>query len=132
MLVRGLITSTPDGVVHRHHAGVGCATEQVAFPMPRHGPILRIGGTLPDRDRINNLSQTASGHATLGLPQLPFDPQMRHQLFLQDAPRMNKQAAIDRFVRALHVRVGWVLQLQPAGDLLQRPLQRQFLGYVPS
>jgi hypothetical protein len=59
---------------------------------------------------------------------MPFGAQMSHQLLLQDASHLNEQAAIDRFVREQHVRVGWVLLLEPAGDLLRRPLQRQFLG----
>ena len=84
-----------------HHVRVVCATKQVAFPVPRHGPILRFGGTLPDGDPIDNLPQTASGDTSLGLPQLPFGPQMRHQLFLRDATRLNEQAAIDCFVREL-------------------------------
>ena len=48
---------------------------------------------------------------------------MRHQLFLQHAAGLNKKTAIDRFVRYLHALVGRQLPLQPAGDLLRRPLQ---------
>ena len=67
-----------------------------------------------------------------GLAHLPPGAQMCHQLFLQDAARLNKKAAIDRFVRYLHLCIGWELPLQPAGDLLRRPLQRKFLGFAPS
>jgi hypothetical protein len=32
---------------------------------------------------------------------------------------LEEEAAIDRFVRELHGRIGWELQLQPTGDLLR-------------
>jgi NAD(P)-dependent dehydrogenase (short-subunit alcohol dehydrogenase family) len=42
------------------------------------------------------------------------------------------QIPADRFVRYLHVLVGWELLLQPAGDLLRRPLQRELPRHAPS
>ena len=54
------------------------------------------------------------------------------QLLLQHAAGLDEEAAIDRFVRYLHVLLGWKLLLQPAGDLLRRPLQRELLRHAPS
>jgi hypothetical protein len=66
------------------------------------------------------------------LAHLPCCTQVRHQLLFQHAACLDKQAAIDRFVRQLHAFVGRELPLQPAGDLLRRPLERQLLRDAPS
>ena len=57
---------------------------------------------------------------------------LRRQLLLEHAAGLDEEATIDRFVRYLHVLVGWELLLQPAGDLLRRPLQRELLRHAPS
>jgi hypothetical protein len=54
------------------------------------------------------------------------------KMMLTRLPSGKRQYAIDRFVRYLHVLVGWELLLQPAGDLLRRPLQRELLRHAPS
>jgi hypothetical protein len=45
------------------------------------------------------VSQAAHSDATFGLSHLPPGAQMGQQILLQDATRLNKEAAIDRFVR---------------------------------
>src|SRR5262249_1555631 len=62
----------------------------------------------------------------------PRGTQPPRQLLLQHGAGLDEEAAIDRFVRYLHVLVGWELLLQPAGDLLRRPLQRELLSHAPS
>jgi hypothetical protein len=58
--------------------------------------------------------------------------QVHHQLLLQHAACLNKQTPIDRFVRYLHALVGRELPLQPARDLLRRPLERELLRDAPA
>src|SRR5215475_13542335 len=67
-----------------------------------------------------------------GVTHPPRSTQLRRQLLLQHAAGLDEEAAIDCFVRYLHVLVGWELLLQPAGDLLRRPLQRELQRHAPS
>jgi hypothetical protein len=56
----------------------------------------------------------------------PFRAKVPNQLLFQRSPRLNEQAAINRFVRhtqALVVRIGL---FQPPGNLLGRPVLHQF------
>ncbi len=43
--------------------GLAFAHDQVAFPMPGHGPVLDRGGPFTDHDRVNDLAlcPTAAG-----------------------------------------------------------------------
>ena len=86
----------------RRDVRVVCSAEKVSFPMARHGAVFNLGWSFADGDRIDNLPQPALGGAALGLAHLPSCPQMRHQLLFQRASRLNKETAIDRFVRYLH------------------------------
>ena len=106
--------------------------EKISFPVTWHGAVLSLGWPVADRDRIDDLSQSALGVAALRLAHLPRRPQMRHQLLLQHAAGLNKETSIDRFVRYLHAVVGRELPLQPAGDLLRGPLQCQLVRDAPS
>src|SRR5450755_2383786 len=58
--------------------------------------------------------------------QAPLRPQMIHQLFFQYAPRLNEQAAVNRFVGHAQALVVGILVLQPPGNLFGRPVQDQF------
>src|SRR5439155_24254619 len=49
-------------------------------------------------------------------------PEMRLQVLLEDAARLHEQAAIDRLVRHLVSLVPGIGVLQPAGNLLWRPV----------
>jgi len=74
--------------------------------------------------------QAKGGNTKSGLGQIVA--QMRHRLLLQHAAGLNKETWIDRFVRYLYAVVGSELPLQPAGDLLRRPLKCQLLRDAPS
>ena len=50
------------------------------------------------------------------------------QLALEHAPTLDKEAAIDRFVRHLHVRIARKGPAKPARNLLRRPLARELRG----
>ena len=106
--------------------------EKISFPVAWHGAVLDLGWPLADGDHIDDLSQSALRGAALGLAHLPRFTQVCRQLLLQHTAGLNKEAPIDRFVRYLHALVGWELPLQPAGDLLRRPLERELLRDAPS
>ena len=95
-------------------------------------PILNLGGPLADGDHIEDMPLSTLRVVALGATHPPRSTQLRRQLLLQHAAGLDEEAAIDRFVRYLHVLVGWELLLQPAGDLLRRPLQRELLRHAPS
>ena len=57
--------------------------------------------------------------------EAPLGPQMSHQLLLQHASGLHIKAAIDGLVRHLAGLVPWISPLQPARDLLGRPVQVQ-------
>src|SRR6185437_5078779 len=99
-------------------------------PVAWYGAILNLGRPFADGNRIDNLSQPALRGAALGLTHLPRCPQVRHQLLFQHTACLNEEASIDRLVRYLHAWVGRELLLQPAGDLLRRPLERKLLRVV--
>ena len=93
--------------------------KKISFPMPRHGAILNLGGPFADGDHIEETPLSTLRVVALGATHPPRSTQL--QFLLQHAAGLDEEAAIDRFVRYLHVSVGWELLLQPAGDLLRRP-----------
>jgi hypothetical protein len=100
--------------------------------MSRHGAILNLGWPLADGDHIEDMPLSALHVVTLGATHPPRSTQLRRQFLFQHAAGLDEEAAIDRFVRYPHVLVGRELLLQPAGDLLRRPLQRELLRHAPS
>ena len=102
----------------RRDVRVVCSREKVSFPVAWHSAVLHLGRPFPDGDRIDDLSQPALPGAALGLAHLPRCAQVCHQLLFQHTAGLNKQTAIDRFVRYLHAWVGRELLLQPAGGLM--------------
>src|SRR5262245_47260199 len=80
--------------------------------MARNGAILGLGGSLADRDHIEYVPRSILGLAAFGVTHLPPCTQLCRQLLLQHAARLNKETAIDRFVRYPHVSVGRELLLQ--------------------
>src|SRR5262245_28966461 len=106
--------------------------KKVSFPMAGHRAILNLGGPLANGDHIEDMSLSTLCIVALGPTHLPRSTQVRRQLLLQHAAGLDEEAAIDRFVRYLHILVGRKLLLQPAGDLLRRPLPRELLGHAPS
>jgi len=86
--------------------------------MARHGAILNLGGPLANGDHIEDMSLSALRIVALGAAHPPRSTQVCRQLLLQHTTGLDKEAAIDRFVRYLHILIGRELLLQPAGDLL--------------
>ncbi len=57
--------------------------------------------------------------------------QVPQQLFLQHSAGLNEQTAENRFVRHAHALVRGILDFQPSGNLLRRPVQNQFTRNQP-
>ena len=93
---------------------------------------LNLGGPLANGDHIENMPLSTLRVVVLGATHSPLSTQLRRELLLQHATGLDEEAAIDRFVRYLHVLVGWELLLKPTRDLLRRPLQRELLRHAPS
>jgi hypothetical protein len=90
------------------------ARKQIAFPMPRHGPILDLGRAIFDGDSIDDLASRLAGRARcLAAPHNPSAPQMAGQLLLQDTAGLDEQALVDRLVRYTHRSVSAIFSLEP-------------------
>jgi hypothetical protein len=57
--------------------------------------------------------------------QIALATQVQDELSLQRSSRLNEQRPVDRLVRHPHSLIGRKLGLQPAGDLLWRPVSRE-------
>lgn len=92
--------------------------------------VLDGGGPFQDRDCIPDLTEHIPLQARVpGAADGACRPQMRKQLLLQNATGLDKQASVDRFVRHACALVIGMLTLQPARDLLRRPLAFELLRY---
>ena len=54
----------------------------------------------------------------------------RMRALLQHTSALHEQAQVNRLVRHLHVRILWMGPLEPARDLLRRPIRRELLGHA--
>src|SRR5450755_607769 len=111
----------------RGHVTVACAPEQIAFPMTGNGSVFYFRRSLADRNGVDDLALGVSVNA--GVPRAadtPFRAQVLNQLLFQHSTRLYEQAAINRFVGHLHRLVLGILALQPSGNLLRRPVQKEF------
>src|SRR5262249_41656294 len=89
----------------RRDVRVACSGKKISFPMARNGAILGLGGSLAGKDHIEYVPPALLGLAPLGVAHVPPCTQLCRQLLLQHAARLNKETAIDRFVRYPHVSV---------------------------
>src|SRR5262249_9244091 len=103
-----------------------CSGKKISFPMARNCAILGLGGSLADRNHIEYVPLSILCLAAFGVTHLPPCTQLCRQLLLQHAARLNKETAIDRFVRYPHVSVGRELLLKPTGDRPGRPFTGKF------
>ncbi len=110
---------------------VGGAGEQVALPVAGDGAVFRLSGPFTDRDGVDDL--TLAGVTALGGAR-PADrarPASVHdELALQGAACLHDR--VDRLVRHPHSLVLGILTLQPAGDLVRRPVRSSFVATTPA
>ena len=78
-----------------------------------------LGRPLTNRKGIDDLAllgpESGAG-ARMAKATLP--PELSQQGTFEDTPALDKQTAIDRLVRHLHIRIAREGVLKPAGDLL--------------
>lgn len=99
------------------------AEEQVAFPVPRDGTVVGLGGSLADVDRSSQLA-LAVHHGVSERPASGVPPtQVAGQFPAQRAARLNEQRQVDRLVRHPHLRIVREGSNEPTRDLLRRPAQ---------
>ena len=83
-------------------------------------PVLDLGGSLADRDRVHDLPPAMPAGGARPRPALhPAGPQVRCQLTLERTAGLHEQGQIDRLVRHPHLRLVGEGPDQPAGDLLR-------------
>ena len=115
-----------------HDVAVRRAAYEIALPVTGHRPVLDRSRAIADRDRIDDLAALVSlGGRMARTPDRPLRTQMRLQLLLQDASGLDEQAAIDRLVRHAICLVTGIRALQPAGNLLGRPVLLELAGDDP-
>src|SRR5687768_17128749 len=102
------------------------AADQIAFPVTRHRSIGHLSGPLSDRHGAHDLSLTftfgaGAAATTHGAP----GAQMVQQLFLKLSARLDKQAAVNGFVRHAPTVIARKLFEKTLGDLLGGPVLSQ-------
>jgi hypothetical protein len=104
---------------------VAGADEEVSLPVAGYGAVVSRGGSLPNRHGVHDVAPRMGRRAlrsTIGAALA----EVRHQRLLQHAATLHKKAEIDRLVRHVHLRIVRIRVSEPAGDLLGRPLEREF------
>src|SRR5215467_6392582 len=133
--LRGILTSIVKRVLRSTRVAM-CVSFAPVRRSPSQCPGTARSSTSAGRsrmgDHIDDMPLSTLRVVALGATHPPRSTQIRRQLLLQHTAGLNEETAIDRFVRYLHVLVGWELLLQPAGDLFRRPLQRELLRHAPS
>jgi hypothetical protein len=101
------------------------AEHQLAFPMPGHGPVGRLSGSLADMQGAAELPTSLRQPLAPWVAHRPTGAQTALQLTAQRTAALDEQRQVDGLVRHPHHRILGVGQRQPAGDLLGRPPQGQ-------
>ena len=95
--------------------------------MTRNRAVLHFSGPFADRDGLRDLTAPVFKDTRVLRPAYAaLGSQVLQQLFFQRSTRLNEQAAVNGFVGHTHALIIGILDFQPAGDLLGRPVQNQF------
>ena len=105
----------------RADRGAAQPKDQVAFPVPGNGPVLRLGGPLADHDLVGHEALAAAADAGPGNAQRPPGPQAGGQLAPQRSAALHIQRLVDRLMRDAHRLIIGEVQPQPVGELLRAP-----------
>ena len=97
------------------------AEDEVSFPVSRHRPIGRFGGTLADHDLGRDEALAAPACARPRHPQRPPGSQAGRQFAAQRASALNEERLIDGFVADAHRLVVREVDRQAPGNLLRAP-----------
>src|ERR1700758_4206055 len=117
--LRGILTSIVKRVLRSTRVAM-CVSFAPVRRSPSQCPGTARSSISAGRSRMETISRirpcplSAVGVMALGATHPPRSTQLRRQLLLQHAAGLDEEAAIDRFVRYLHVLVRWEILLQPA------------------
>src|SRR5271163_1173151 len=110
----------------RRNIAVLSTGQQIAFPMARNRSLFHFRRPLADRDGIDDLPARVFEDArVLRATDAALGSQVPQQLFLQHSAGLDEQATVNRFVGHAQALVRGILDLQPPGNLLGRPVQDQ-------
>ncbi len=102
------------------------STQKISFPVPWNSSVFDARGPLANGDSIFDLTTSVFAHFLMpGAPQLAFGSKVLNQLLLQGPTGLDIERFIDRLVRHVHALIASKLALQPAGNLLRRPVALQ-------
>jgi hypothetical protein len=95
------------------------AGNQVTFPVAGNRTVFDFRWTFTDRDRVDDLTSCLTrGTGVLCTPHNTPRAKMADQFPLQDAPGLDEQTAVNRFVGHLHVPIVCKVHLEPTRNLL--------------
>src|SRR5262249_1633245 len=110
--------------------GILRACEEVPFPVAGDRAVLDRGRALTDRHGVDDLTaRLPLGARPLRAAHRPPRAQMPNEFLLEHAAGLDEEAAADGLVGDLELLLVRIPPLQPAGDLLGRPLQTEFPGH---
>src|SRR5450631_1576267 len=96
--------------------------------MPGNGSVFDLCGTLANRDNSHDRSASLASSAVVqSVAYRAGAAQVRNQLFLQHATRLDEEAAVNRLVRHPHTFIVAIGSFKPSGDLLRRPVNPELL-----
>src|SRR5271156_598125 len=95
--------------------------------MTWNGAVPAFCGSFPNGNGIDDLPAPVSKDMrVLRAADATLGSQVPQQLFLQHSTGLDEQTAVNRFVGHAQALVRGILDLQPSGNLLRRPVQNQF------
>ena len=95
--------------------------DQIAFPVPGHGPVFRLGRPLADHDLGGDEALPPSPGPGPRDPQRPAGAQARGELAAQRPATLDVEGLVDRLMRDPHGIIIGEVGPQPVRDLLRAP-----------
>src|SRR6266542_4588730 len=95
--------------------------DEVALPVPRHGAVVGLGGTLADHDRWGGELLATPTSAGPWHTERTAAAQACGQLAAQRPAALHIQRLVDRLVRDPHRPIMGEVDPEPVGDLLRAP-----------
>src|SRR5688572_2548477 len=99
--------------------------EEIGFPVTRYRAIGDVCRSFPNRHDVHFPLPNWCG--ATGAAHRGRSAQLVQERPLEEAAALDEEAAIDGFMRHVHVRIAWKRLAKPVGDLLWRPLQGELL-----
>src|SRR5271155_1750871 len=109
-----------------HDVTVLCAADEIALPVTWDRSVLDLRWSFPDRDGLDDLALCMSTLTrVLRAADEALGPKVPNELFFQYSTRLNKEATVNGLVGHAQALILGILDLEPSGNLLRRPVQHQ-------